>query len=798
MRILYCNKYNFVFSGTEAYLFSAMEMMRQRGQETALFSMADPRGAPTAYDSYFVENRDFQSASGVLSPVRLATHAVYSVEARRKLKALIQGFRPDVAHVRNIYHHLSPSIFWELKAQGVPVVYHLNDFKLLCPCYNMVSRGHSCERCKGGNFVNAVYEGCYSGGRARSAVLVLEAYLHRWLRTYDKCIDVFLAPSEFVKCKLVEYGWGASRIEVLPHFQEASVDPRPAASTGTIVYFGRLSAEKGVEDLLQAAADVPYLNFVIAGDGPHRAELESRARQLGLAHVHFVGHVSGSALQGIITQSQFTVFPSLAFETFGKSILESYAQARPVIASDLGSRRELVHHGHTGMLYPAGDSAQLTAAIKYLSARPELSREMGQNALGLVRAKYSPERHCDALIRIYEGLAHPTARAIRQNLITRPLRVAFIGGRGIIGKYSGVESFYEKAGQALANRGHEITAYCRSYFTPDQREYAGIKIVRLPTIRTKHLETFIHSLLSTIHACFSTNDVVHYHTLGPSLLSFLPRLFGKKTVVSVQGLDWRRKKWAWFARTVLKAAEWTSAHFPNHTIVVSHTLERYYGRRYGRTVSYIPNGTDVMQRITGSHLAQFDLDADSYVLFLGRFSPEKNLDLLIQAFQGIDTPMKLVLAGGSSHTDQYVSRLRSHADDRIKFLDWLSGDCLEEVLTNAALFVLPSDLEGLSLALLEAMAAGLCVLASDIPENREVIGDSGFTFVSGNVFDLQHKLTTLLADAPLRRKKGELARERVRQHFLWSRVADDLEQLYLKVIGASFREMPTKAASKAA
>jgi glycosyltransferase involved in cell wall biosynthesis len=401
------------------------------------------------------------------------------------------------------------------------------------------------------------------------------------------------------------------------------------------------------------------------------------------------------------------------------------------------------------------------------------------------------------LIRIYESLTHKL-QTLRPNLIERPLRIAFIGGRGIIGKYSGVESFYEKAGQALAARGYNVTAYCRSYFTPNVKEYEGIRIARLPTIRTKHLETFVHSLLSTVHACFSNYDVVHYHTLGPSLFSFLPRLFGKKTVVTVQGLDWQRKKWSWFARMVLKTAEWTSAHFPNRTVVVSRVLQQHYRQRFRRPVSYIPNGADLVHRVAGSHLAQFGLKSDDYVLFLGRFSPEKNLDLLIQAFEGVNTTMQLVLAGGSSHTDKYVRELRSHASDRIKFVDWLSGDELGEVLTNAALFVLPSDMEGLSLALLDAMAAGVCVLASNIPENREVIGDTGFTFAAGSVFDLHRKLTTLLADAPVRHKAGERARERIRQHFLWSRVREDLQCLYAEVVGEPSRGIATKTLGKAA
>src|SRR6266700_4761050 len=156
---------------------------------------------------------------------------------------------------------------------------------------------------------------------------------------------------------------------------------------------------------------------------------------------------------------------------------------------------------------------------------------------------------------------------------------------------------------------------------------------------------------------------------------------------------------------------------------------------------HVPNGTDIRQRRTGPNLARFGLQPDGYVLFLGRFSPEKNCRLLIEAFENTETPLKLVLAGGSSHTDAYAASLRDHASDRIKILDWLSGDALEEVLTNAGLFVLPSDLEGLSLALLDAMGAGVCVLASDTPENSEAMANTGFSFKSGDAQDLQRMLT---------------------------------------------------------
>jgi hypothetical protein len=167
MRILYCNKYNFPFSGTEVYLFDLMQMMETHGHQVALFSMADERGAPTPYDGYFVPHVDFKNSKhSFLERVRLAVHAVYSREARYRLGQMIDEFRPDVAHVRNIYHHLSPSIFWELKQRGIPVLYHLNDFKLLCPNYNLVARGRVCERCQGGRFWNVVAKDCYAGADA--------------------------------------------------------------------------------------------------------------------------------------------------------------------------------------------------------------------------------------------------------------------------------------------------------------------------------------------------------------------------------------------------------------------------------------------------------------------------------------------------------------------------------------------------------------------------------------------------------------------------------------------------------
>jgi glycosyltransferase involved in cell wall biosynthesis len=308
-------------------------------------------------------------------------------------------------------------------------------------------------------------------------------------------------------------------------------------------------------------------------------------------------------------------------------------------------------------------------------------------------------------------------------------------------------------------------------------------LVRLPTIRSKHLDTLVHTLLSTIHALFNDFDIVHYHCLGPALFSFLPRLFGKKTVVTVQGLDWQRRKWGRIASAILRLGERASIELPDTTMVVSRTLQEYYRAHYDTELAYVPNGTKLRRRRTATRLRDWNLEPDNYVLFLGRFSPEKNCDLLMQAFGPIDTPVKLVLAGGSSYCDAYVRWMRAHQQDRVLILDWVAGEALDELLTHAMLFVLPSDLEGLSLALLDAMGAGVCVLASDIPENRELVEGSGFTFRHGDQRDLERMLRLLISEPGIRKAAAIRAREKVRERYLWNGIAKEVEDIYLESAG---------------
>src|SRR5208283_4245654 len=229
-------------------------------------------------------------------------------------------------------------------------------------------------------------------------------YLQKWLQTYERCVDLFLAPSEFVRTKLIAGGFPAQRIEVLPHFQTLPVKEDITIDEGYLLYFGRLSAEKGVYELLRAMVRLPHIPIVIAGDGPERPRLEPLARELNLNQVLFAGMVQGEELQQLIAGCSFSVFPSHAYETLGKSILESYAWGRPVIASDLGSRRELVQHGVTGLLYSDGDRDQLAHSIGFLFDRPDLIEKMGAAGRSRVKANHDPDQHLEKLLELYYRL----------------------------------------------------------------------------------------------------------------------------------------------------------------------------------------------------------------------------------------------------------------------------------------------------------------------------------------------------------------------------------------------------------
>ncbi len=364
------------------------------------------------------------------------------------------------------------------------------------------------------------------------------------------------------------------------------------------------------------------------------------------------------------------------------------------------------------------------------------------------------------------------------------MKIAMLGSRGIPATYSGVEASLQEICPRLVQRGHEVCVYGATGTAPGTTTYAGVMLRKLPALYTKHLETATRTFLSTIHELVRDTDIVHFHALGPSLLSLLPRLVGKKTVATIHGLDWRHAKWGPAARSLLKLGEWGAVHFPDAAIVVSRTLKDYLRDKHGRDVVYIPNGVTLREPRGRNLVASLGLAAAPYILFVTRLIPGKGLDHLILAFNQIRTGHKLVLAGDAAYDRHYVGHLRQLAagNPDVIFTGFVTGPLLEELFSNAEFYVFPSQTEGLSISLLEAMSYGRCVLASDISPNREVIADNGFYFRSGDALDLKRAMTWLIANNDLARAKGEQAREHVRRNYDWDKIVDKIEDLYIKIL----------------
>lgn len=362
------------------------------------------------------------------------------------------------------------------------------------------------------------------------------------------------------------------------------------------------------------------------------------------------------------------------------------------------------------------------------------------------------------------------------------MRIAMIGQKGAPATFGGIERHVDEIGQRLVKRGHEVAVFSRFYYTPSDATAGGLTLLRRPSIHTKHLDTVTHVAWSTAEAMLRRYDIVHFHALGPSIFAGLPRLTGQRTVVTVHGLDWQRQKWGRFASWLLRQCEGPAAHFPNRTIVVSRTLREHFRKHHHVDAVFIPNGTGIPVRRPVKKLPQLGLTPGKYILFVGRLVPEKGVHFLCEAFSRIDTDMKLALAGGFSFSEDYVKLLKKYEGDRVKFLDYVFGDGLEELWSHAYAVAQPSTVEGLSISLLEALSYGRCVLLSDIPENLEVGEDCAVSFRSQDVDDLQAKLEMLIRDPALVKEYERRASAHILAHYSWDKIAENTEALYRDVL----------------
>ena len=374
-----------------------------------------------------------------------------------------------------------------------------------------------------------------------------------------------------------------------------------------------------------------------------------------------------------------------------------------------------------------------------------------------------------------------------------------IGQKGIPAIYGGIERHVEELATRLTSCGFDVYAYNRPWYIKNSKlttqnaklSYKGIKLIVLPSIKTKHLDAISHTFVSTMHAVFVGKfDVIHYHGVGPALLSWIPRLFSPKTkvVTTFHCIDRKHQKWGIIARLSLRAGEWAACQFAHKTITVSKTLQLYCSEAYETEATYIPNGVNVNEKIkeAGNTLNKFAIKKDKYLLMVSRLVRHKGAHYLIKAFKDLKKKdkgfanLKLVIAGDSSFTDDYVKELKEMArgNKDIVFTGFVSGKPLEQLFVNSLAIVHPSESEGLPIAVLEAMSYGKVVVASDIPENMELIKKHGVSFKNKNVKDLIRKISEVVAMNDLKRK-GNLAKKFVKENFDWDDIAKETTKLYL-------------------
>lgn len=401
-KVLLVNKFFYLKGGDCQVFFDTAKLLQTKGHKSVFFAMQHPLNLASDFAPYFVSELDIDK-DGLLNKLKVASRVIYSREAKRKIEQLIKKEKPDIAHLHNIYHHISPSILSSLKKASVPTVMTLHDYKLVCPSYTLLVNGKICEACENGSYYHVALNRCLKGSLAKSILSMIEMYTHhRFLHIYD-LVDIYISPSAFLKQKLKQTGF-KGEVEHLPNFIDvAKFTPAHQNDGQTIVYFGRLSAEKGLLTLLQAAKMLKG-KFVlkIIGDGPQKEELVNFATTQRLADVHFLGFKNEGELKKELSNAIFTVIPSILYENYPRSVIESFALGKPVIGARIGGIPELVKDEQTGFTFKPGSPEDLASKIDFLLSHPNRAIEMGRNARQFVEKELNPDKHYQGLMAIYQ------------------------------------------------------------------------------------------------------------------------------------------------------------------------------------------------------------------------------------------------------------------------------------------------------------------------------------------------------------------------------------------------------------
>ncbi len=364
------------------------------------------------------------------------------------------------------------------------------------------------------------------------------------------------------------------------------------------------------------------------------------------------------------------------------------------------------------------------------------------------------------------------------------MKIAFIGQKGIPTKFGGVERYVEGVSQNLVKLDHEVFVYTRPYYTnKSKKTWKGVNLISLPSLHTKHLDAISHVFIATMHALWQNYDVIHYQGVGPSLVSFIPRIFKPNTevVVTFHSLDRNHAKWSWLARAILTIGEWTACRFPHRTVTVSKGLQKYSLARYKTPTTYIPNGVYTGDIKAGDRLLKdLGVKANKYYIVVSRFIKHKKVEDIITAFKELNNPdMKLVIVGDSSFTTSYAAKLQKMANDNIIFTGWLSGDRLFNLISKAAAFLSASEDEGMPISVLEALSLGTPVILSDILGHQDAVeGCYWYDFPVSDIAKLKKQMRYVVRYKDKVISEGKVNQKLIRENYDWEQIAKSLADLY--------------------
>ena len=363
----------------------------------------------------------------------------------------------------------------------------------------------------------------------------------------------------------------------------------------------------------------------------------------------------------------------------------------------------------------------------------------------------------------------------------RKLRISIIGTRGIPGNYGGFETFAERLSLGLVEKGHQVAVYCpAAHSNHQQREYKGVKRIIIPNLQSKSLDKISSSIISSVHATIQSKQIILFLGVSAVVFAWLPRLFGNKTVINIDGLEWRRKKWNKFASFYLKLSESLSGVICNRVVTDSVEIKKYYKRQYGKESTYIAYGADIRSYEDDAVLEKYGLKKDNYILQVCRLEPENNSDLIIKEYCKVDTDVPLIILGDAPYSDEYKHYLKQLADHRVRFLGGVYGYDYDVIRSNPLCYVHGHEVGGTNPALLEALASGNCVAVLNVPYNLEVIGDAGLSFDKSEG-SLMESLVDILQNPDLVSKLRYQARQRIKQNYTWEKIVNAYEDLFFRL-----------------